>query len=115
MGFTKTFARLGAVGSTARWAAKGYLSVTKTNPSVEFKGLMKYIVVRRYESPIGESYQKPLLDMINKDEIQGLAQLVTAVLMFEAGYSENTSENKLIFQEVIKEELKSLSVPPDLI
>ena len=111
----KTFARLGAVGSTTRWAAKGYFSVTKTNPSVTFKQLMKYIVVVRYESSIGKSNKKPLLDMIDKDEIQGLAQLVTAVLMFEASYSENTSENKAIFQEVIKEELESLSVPPDLI
>lgn len=114
MGIKKALARKGAVGSAARWAAKGYFSYIQQNPSANVSDVLRFLVSVRYGDD-AKDHEEILLNMIDKDEIRGLAHLVTLILIAEAGYSENTEENKALFRDVIMEELESQSVPPDFI
>ena len=114
MGFKKALARRGAVGSTARWAAKGCLSFIGQNPSASLADVLRFLVSVRYGAD-AKGHETILLNMIEKDEIRGLAHLVTLILIAEAGFSENTRENQAIFRDVIMEELESLTVPQDFI
>ena len=114
MGLKKAFARRGSVGSTARWAAKGYRSYLAQSPDASVSDVLRFLVSSRYATDAQE-HEALLLNMIEKNEIRGLAHLVTLILIAEAGYSENTEQNKALFREVIIEELESHSVPSDFI
>ncbi len=114
MGIRKALAIRGAVGSTARWAANGYLSFVGKNPNATLEDVLRFLVSIRYGSD-AKGHGKLFLNMIDENEIKGLATFVTTILIAETGYSENTRENKAIFRDVIMEELESLSVPPDFI
>ena len=114
MGIKKALARRGAVGSTARWAAKGYFSFVGQSPTVTLADVLRFLVSVRYGAD-AKGHEEILLNMIDKNEIRGLAHLVTLILIAEAGFSENTRENQAIFRDVIMEELESQSVPPDFI
>lgn len=114
MGIKKALARWGAVGSTARWAAKGYFSFVGKNPAATLGDVLRFLVTVRYESD-SKGHKEILLNIIDKNEIRGLAHLVTVILIAEAGFSENTPENRMLFRKVIMEELESRGVPPDFI
>jgi hypothetical protein len=114
MGIKKVLARRGAVGSTARWAAKGYFSFVGQNPTATLSDVLRFLVSVRYGID-AKGHEEILLNMVDKKEIRGLAHLVTLILIAEAGFSENTRENQSIFRDVIMEELESQSVPSDFI
>ena len=114
MGIKKALARRGAVGSTARWAAKGYFSFAEKNSNATPTDVLRFLVSARYGRDAKE-HEEILLKMIDKNEIRGLAHLITLILIAEAGFSENTQENKAIFRDVIMEELESQAVPRDFI
>ena len=115
MGFTKTFARWGAVGGTARTVAKGYLTHTKNDPTVALRDTLRYIIEVRYLAIKNNWARNSILHQIDRDWITTLTALTIAILKHEADYDENTPENQAMFKEVIIEELKGLSVPPGLI
>ena len=114
MGIKKALARRGAVGSTARWAAKGYSSYVGQHPTATLSDVLRFLVSVRYREDAQE-HEKILLNMINKGRIRGLAHLVTLILIAEAGFAENTQENQSLFRNVIIEELERQSVPSGFI
>ena len=114
MGIKKALARRGAVGSTARWAAKGYFSYIEQNSDAKLSDVLRFLVSVRYGAD-AKDHEEILLNMIDKNEIRGLAHLVTLILIAEAGFSENTEANQTLFRNVIMEELESQSVPADFI
>ena len=114
MGIKKTLARRGAVGSTARWAAKGYLSYVSSNPEASVLDVLRFLVAARY-GDVPNGMESLIFELLDKDEIRGLLRLVLLVLSVEAGYTANTEKNKALFSDVIGEELESLSVPYDFI
>lgn len=114
MGIKKFIAKRGAVGSTVRWAAKGYFAFTRSEPNAKLEDVLRFLITTRYGTD-AESHEAILLRMVDKNEIKGLAHLVTLILIAEAGYSENTEVNKSLFRDVIWEELESTEVPSDFI
>lgn len=114
MRLMKMLARRGAVGSTARWAAKGYFAFQIMQPDSSLKDLCVFLSDARY-SGRGLREQQAINDLIEQDEIQGLAHFVIMILIMEAGYSENTPDNQRMFREVIMEELEAAKVPSGII
>lgn len=114
MGIKRAIAKRGAVGATARWAAKGYFAYVQTHSDVELADVMKFLVNARYGSD-AKDHERTIVQMIEQDEIRGLAHLVTIILTAEAGFSDNTEENKAMFRDVIMEVLEAKSIPPDFI
>lgn len=114
MGIKKFLAKKGAVGGAARWAIKGYRAYINIEKNPKLNNMLRFLVSARFEID-AKGHEEILLEMINKNEIRGLAHLVTLILIAEAGYSENTEENKAMFREVILEELNSASIPPNFI
>lgn len=110
MGFKTWAARKGAVGGTARWAARGYYwydgQFSDYNDQDMYRALIKTRVIGR---------EKKTFLLSVADNINGLLGLVVAVLTVEAGFMENSQENQDIFMEVIGEELLKLGVPSAVI
>lgn len=113
MSLKKWFARKGAVGGTARWAAKGYLLSKKRDPGLPFNIVLETLVVTRYQHPRHQSIKDSLIRLIREGQCRGLAHLVTGILGIEAGYQENTAENRYLFMDIIKEELSKYGIPEE--
>ena len=93
MGFISAFANLGSIGSTTKWAIKGYESIKSQNKSLKPNEIFFKMVQIRYASmPLGsneygldfsahiENYSK---------EAPGLAGLVIEILNVEAELYKN--------------------------
>lgn len=115
-GIKKSIVRVGAVGGTARWAAKGYKFFRKRHPDRdEFsdRNIFRLMIVHRYQTMPDDAAERILL--ARADRMLSLSQLVVAILQVEAGFDENTLENQQMFMDVIEEELQKADVPRDLI
>lgn len=113
-GYQESTCQKRGIGSTAKWAAKGYFSFVGQNPTATLADVLRFLVSVRYGAD-AKGHEEILLNMIEKNEIRGLAHLATLILIAEAGFSENSRENQAIFRGVIIEELESRSVPSDFI
>ena len=85
MGLKEWLARRGAVGGTARWAAKGYKFFRQRHPnSQEFpdSAIFRLMIVTRYEAAPNERYEQYLLRKC--DHFDGLMGLVIEILKVEA-------------------------------
>ena len=108
MGIGGFLARKGNIGGTARWAGKLYLSIKKKERNKNINEIMKSIVSIRYA---GSQEENALNLIIDKGEMRGLQHLVTNILSIEAGFNENTQENRFMFMDIIREELEKLNIP----
>jgi hypothetical protein len=111
MSIGKWLARKGAVGGTARWVGTGYLSLKKQNPNASIDQLMLALVAMRYSSGSMNQAQETLVSIIQNGGMRGLAHLATNILGIEAGFNENTQENRYLFMDIIQEELLKLGIP----
>lgn len=115
MGIVKWFARRGTVGGTARWAAQLYLSIRAGNPRATLDEIMEQMVTVRYFSPSDLNIKAQILNQVQGGQLSGLGALVVMILVFEANYSKNTSENRAMFGTIINEELEKTGVPQEAI
>lgn len=104
MGFKKWFVRIGAVGGTARWAAKLYKTFKKEYPGKGDKDIYKMMIKARFHYMPDPKAEQFLLAIA--DDLLGLRALVAVILDVEAGFTDNTPENQQLFLEVIDEELQ---------
>lgn len=111
MGILKWLARKGAVGGTARWAGKTYLSIRAANPEATLDEIISQMVAARYRSSSDQELRNSIQSQVRKSQISGLGALVVLILVHEAGYAKNTSENRKMFNEVINDELLKTGVP----
>ena len=110
----KWFAKIGAVGSTARWGAKLYKSYKEIHPNISDSKIYQLMIVDRYQNMPKEGaieYLRP----IAKDEELGLRALVTSILEIEADFNENTSKYQHLFIQVIEEELERKGLDKEVI
>jgi hypothetical protein len=123
MGIMKWIARKGAVGGTARWAAKMYHGVIGDNPDWTHKEITLALIEIRYFLPNDLQIKESVISNYNmmknghgnRGAYPGLFQLVICILTCEAGFSENTSETQRMFMHIITEELEKLNVPTGII
>jgi hypothetical protein len=104
-------ARQGAVGSTARWAAKGYWNYKNQTPDATIDEICRELINVRYSSPNLIEAREGLLNLLSEGHIKGLASLVIDILTIEAGFRENSADTRALFIEVTREELRRLDVP----
>lgn len=109
MGIKSWAARKGVVGSTARWAAKGFEWYDRQNKYYDVHDMYRVLIHSR-----PESRETAYLISIS-DDINGLLGLVVEVLSVEAGFRENSEEKQRMYIEVIEQELLRMGVPEDLI
>ncbi len=112
MGLKSWLARKGAVGGTARWAAKGYDFFRNRHPDQsEFSdaSLFRLMIVARYEVFPDERKKDYLLSQC--DHVQGLVGLVVEILKVEASLHENDGDVIHMFIEVIDDELTKAGIP----
>lgn len=115
-GMKESLARAGAVGGTARWAAKGYKFFRQRYPEregISDQNIFRLMIGHRYQALPDDEAERTLLAQAGG--MQSLSQLVVAILRIEAGFDENTLENRQLFMDVIKEELTHAEVPDDLV
>ena len=62
MGIAGWMARKGAVGGTARWAAKGYHALIRDNPDGTHFHLLMFLTETRYSSATDSPLKKRLID-----------------------------------------------------
>ncbi len=123
MGITGWIARKGAVGSTARWAAKMYHGVIGDNPNWTHEKIIPALIEIRYPSPNDRQIKESVISYKNTIKNGpgtgganlGLFHLVVCILTCEAGFSESTSETQRMFMHIIREELEKLNVPTSII
>ena len=115
MGISSWLARKGNVGGMARWVGKSYLSIMQENPSAPLAVIMNDIIKLRYAAKSSESIKDALLSHIESGESRGLAHLVTNILTVEAGFQENTRENRFQLMKLIQEELRKFGIPEKVI
>ena len=111
MGLLKFFARIGAVGGTARLVAKQYLRYRQLHPEKSETPdyvIYRLIIMDRYNVLPKPKHEKILLE--NAPNIKGLAELVKEILVLEAGFADNDRDGQVVFMEVICEELKKKGV-----
>jgi len=113
MGMMKWMARKGAVGGTARWAAKGYATFTSQDPNLAYTDLYKELIKLRYAAMPNPEQESFLLGIVN--QIRGLRGLVVSILTIEAGFTENTPDNQQMFMNIIDEELIKHGVPQHIV
>ena len=98
-----TFANLGSIGSTTRWAIKMYQEIKSQNKKLKPNEIFLKMVQIRYESsPLGSNelgvdYTAHMLSYSKKTP--GLAGLVIEILCAEAELSLNSGDN---IREMIK-------------
>lgn len=111
MGLLKFFARVGAVGGTARTIAKQYLRYRQLHPDKvkmpEF-AIYRLIIMDRYAIIPNKANEQRLID--RAQNMEGLAGLVREILTLEAGFSDNSFDTQQLFMDVICEELKKKGV-----
>jgi hypothetical protein len=101
------------VGGTARWAADLYKRVIAEYPDMDTVDIYKTMIRHRMRVLSNPSQESLLLDLA--EEAHGLYGLVVAILIVEAGYSENSPERRREFSEVIEEELENYGFPSEVI
>ena len=111
MSLRRWLAHKRSVGGTARWAGKLYWSIKKQNPNIRNNDLLKEIISVRYSSQPNSTIKTTFHSIVDKGNMAGLVSLVTNILSVEAGYRENSPENRFMFMEVIREELENLDIP----
>jgi hypothetical protein len=111
MSIRRWIARKGSVGGTARWAGKFYWSIKKQSPNISINDLLKEIISVRYRSESNSTVKNAFHSIVDEGNMAGLVSLVTNILSVEAGYRENSPENRFMFMEVIREELENLDIP----
>lgn len=112
MGLTRWLARRGGVGGTARWAAKGYNFFRQRHPDPQELSdpeLFRLMVMMRYKAMPDPRAEQFLLGIVN--QVNGLQGLVVAILMIEAGFTENDDSVQRMFMEIIVEELEKKGIP----
>ena len=93
MGFISAFANFGSIGSTTKWAIKGYESISSENKKFKPEQIFLKMIETRYESmPLGSNEYG--LDftahIINySKEAPGLAGLIIEILNVEAELYKN--------------------------
>jgi hypothetical protein len=115
MGIMKWLARKGAVGSTARWAGNTYMSIHASNPNATLDEIMSQMVTARYRSPSDQHLRDSILTQVEKSQFSGLGALVVSILVYEAGFAENTAENRAMFADLINDELLKVGVPEQVL
>ena len=116
MGFIKWMASKGAVGGTARWAAKGYKFFRQQHPDEEEYPdpvIYRLMIASRYEAKPDPRVEQFLLTL--SDSLKGLSALVVAILDQEAGFTENAGQMQQMFLDVIDEELRKQGLTPRVI
>ena len=93
MGFVSAFANLGSIGSTTRWAIKGYESLKSNNKKMKDTDIFKEMIKIRYDS-IDEGDNGHYLITVLDDnslvaEFPGLAGLIIEILNIEADLNKN--------------------------
>lgn len=109
MGLMRWIARRGAVGGTARWAAKGYKSFCSKDPNISGPRLYEALIKVRYAALPNAEHEQALIGGV--ENMKGLRGLVVAVLTVEAGFDETEPRHQSMFMDVIDEELKKLGTP----
>ena len=109
-------ARRGAVGGTARLAAKFYHQCRKQSPAqpADLDEVRRAILWFRYgpSAPFGDpTLLGAFAAMSDTIEEHGLAHLVVLILAAEASYGENSADDQTTFLEVIVEELRKKGMP----
>lgn len=115
MNISSWLARKGNVGGTARWVGKLYLSLMHENTSAPLTVVMSDIIKFRYAAKSSESIKNALLSNVESGELRGLAHLATNILTVEAGFQENSQENRFEFMKIIQEELRKFGIPEKVI
>jgi hypothetical protein len=111
MGLLKFFARVGAVGGTARIIGKQYLHIKnlhKNDDLIKDAVIYRLIIMDRYKILKNNRYENILMEKASS--IKGLKQLVAEILILEAGFAENDYKTQALFNEVIEEELLNKGV-----
>lgn len=111
-------ARRGAVGGTARWAGRSYNQIKKSNPDASQGEIFDFLIENRYSDDRHKKILYRYFDFIKNrsgDNEIGLRGFVTGILILEAGFSENSPENQMMFSEVIKEELHKFNFSNEVI
>lgn len=103
------------VSDTTRWVGHAYHAILYRSPGTPLPDLMIEIISARYSLPSVRDVRDMVITMIVQDKIRGLAHLVTTILGIEAGYHENTMENRFMFTGIILEELRLLSIQNNII
>lgn len=109
----KWLARVGAVGGTARWAAKIYHVATEGGNDIDIYLLYRMMIKFRYAAIPNPGHEAFLLG--HADQIRGLRGLVVAILSLEAGFMDNTPEHQEMFWEIVDEELLKAGVPENIV
>ena len=114
MGMLKWIARRGAVGGTARWAAKGYKHCrSQWPPSTTDADIFKILLEHRFKTLPNESELRLARSAL--PEVQGLQDFVILLLRVEAGLYENDVKTIMLFIEVLTEELRKKGIADDVI
>jgi hypothetical protein len=111
MGFVKFISRWGAVGGTARWAARQYRFLRAQHPDsarTPDADIFRLLLRERFRILRDDGKQSYLLSQC--DTVQGLVGLVVEILKVEAGLHENKGDIIYDFVEVIDEELRRQGV-----
>ena len=95
--------RKGAVGGTARWVIKGYLALYKLDSSQTVTEIIQKLIIARCSVAKNSDEEQMLLSI--SENMNGLRGLVMSLLSTEAGYLENSPDNKKVILEVVNEEL----------
>lgn len=122
MGLAKFAARKGAVGGTARWVADCFFGAyannifdiencsTKDGLEREIDKIVQFSLAVRFESKPHHSHVEAIYEFFNTGDENGLLEFTIAILAVEAGYYQNTTNNMIMFDEVITEELRKKHV-----
>ena len=106
MGFVSAFANSGSIGSTTRWAIKGYESLKSNNKKMKDIDIFKEMIKIRYDSINEGGYGHYLITVLIDDfkskiyidirddnslvaEFPGLAGLIIEILNIEADLNKN--------------------------
>ena len=111
MGLLKFFARFGAVGGTARWAARWYKMLRAQEPDTKKAtdaDLFRIMLRERFRLFRDDRKQTYLL--VQCDNVQGLIGFVIEILKVEANLHRNDGDSLHDFVKVIDEELQRLGI-----
>ena len=91
MGFISAFANLGSIGSTTKWAIKGYESIKSNNKKLKPNQIFSKMIQIRYESsPLGRNeYGIDFIAHLLNYNYPGLAGLIIEILNAEAELYKN--------------------------
>ena len=97
MGFVSAFANLGSIGSTTRWAIKGYESLKSNNKKMKDIDIFKEMIKIRYDSINEGGYGHYLITVLDDNslvaEFPGLAGLIIEILNIEADLNKNEAQD----------------------